>query len=250
MTHWNPQPDEDDGRPTTASSRPGRLSAGFTLAELLVVVAIIAIIPALLLPALSGSKAKAKQTQCAGQIRQIQLALQQYADDNGDQIPPRSQGAGLNWIHHLKPAIVNLQLLRCPSDVGVVTNSSYLLNGFIDWFLVHGFNGNWSQFFGTYKVGGFPSLKLADIPLPTETVTFGEKKQGSGLDPYMDMWPPEHGSDLTHAVDHAKHRGGGTGSNHAFADGSVRFLREGAAIRPKNLWAVTEQFRNTPSPAP
>ena len=66
----------------------------------------------------------------------------------------------------------------------------------------------------------------------------------------MDMWLPEYGSDLTEAVAHAKHRAGGAGSNDTFIDGGVRFMREVAAIRPKNLWAVTDEFRNLPVSGP
>lgn len=234
--------------------RPARrrnsAASGFTLIELLVVISIIAILAALLLPTLSGAKGKATQTQCANQLRQIHLSLQMYAGDHGDQIPPRNYGAGPNWIHLLQPGFVNHQLLRCPADSGVITNSSYLMNGFIDFFLVRSFSGEWNPFFASYKTGGFPALKLSDIPQPSESVTFGEKQPRSGPDPYMDIWPPEYGSDLTGAVDHAKHRSGSPGSNHVFADGSVRFLREGAALRPKNLWATTEQFRNAPPSAP
>lgn len=38
------------------------------------------------------------------------------------------------------------------------------------------------------------------------------------------------------------------GSHYAFADGSARFLRYGAAFSPKNLWAVANEFRHVPLP--
>jgi prepilin-type N-terminal cleavage/methylation domain-containing protein/prepilin-type processing-associated H-X9-DG protein len=59
-----------------------RRSQGFTLIELLVVVTIIAILAALLLPALSNGKETAKRIRCASNLRQLGFAAQMYWDDH------------------------------------------------------------------------------------------------------------------------------------------------------------------------
>src|ERR1041385_6834885 len=60
------------------------MKRAFTLVELLVTIAIIAILAALLLPAVSHTKATAKRTTCINNTRQINLALRMYADDHAD----------------------------------------------------------------------------------------------------------------------------------------------------------------------
>jgi prepilin-type N-terminal cleavage/methylation domain-containing protein len=60
---------------------------GFTLIELLVVVAIIALLISILVPALSAARARAKASVCMSNLRQVGLALRNYADDHAGQIP-------------------------------------------------------------------------------------------------------------------------------------------------------------------
>lgn len=63
--------------------------AGFTLIELLVVIAIIAILAAILFPVFAQARAKARQTACINNLRQIGLAFFQYAEDYSGKMPDR-----------------------------------------------------------------------------------------------------------------------------------------------------------------
>ncbi|MCA1684500.1 MAG: DUF1559 domain-containing protein [Planctomycetia bacterium] len=132
-----------------ATSRAG---AGFTLMELLVVLAVIAIILSLMLPALQASREAARRSSCINSLRQLGLALQNYEYIN-QVLPPgvvdtrgpihnRPEGLHIGWIVQLLPfmeqngvynaidtnvsvydpanatgARVRINTLLCPSDL-------------------------------------------------------------------------------------------------------------------------------------
>ncbi len=58
------------------------------------VIAIIAILAAMLLPALASAKAKAQRTQCMNQMRQLGLGFPMFASDNSDMLPPAGWADG------------------------------------------------------------------------------------------------------------------------------------------------------------
>ena len=63
---------------------------GFTLIELIIVVAIIAILAAILIPNFLHARAEAASSACEGNLKQIATALEEYDVDNNGQYPPTS----------------------------------------------------------------------------------------------------------------------------------------------------------------
>lgn len=77
----------------SASSGAGRgrpARGGFTLLELLVVIAVVTMLAALLFPVLSRARARARRTVCLSNMRQLAVAHQLYVQDWDEQLPPWS----------------------------------------------------------------------------------------------------------------------------------------------------------------
>ena len=98
--------------------------AGFTLIELLVVIAVIAIIAAILFPVFGRVRERGRQTACLSNLRQIGLALAQYAQDHDEQMPAGVQAPPVNgggefdvpYDRQLQPYLPGDQVYTCPSD--------------------------------------------------------------------------------------------------------------------------------------
>lgn len=75
----------------------------FTLVELLVVISIIALLLAVLMPALSRARQQGKSIVCRSNIKQLTLATRTYAVENKGKMMPFGETVGQIWYHLLAP---------------------------------------------------------------------------------------------------------------------------------------------------
>ena len=95
--------------PQAARHRRG----GFTLVELLVVIGIIAVLIAILLPALARSREQAKNVQCLSNLRQMGLAMQQYMTQSKGYLMP-VQHSGQTHNSTWPATLVGQKYLQAP----------------------------------------------------------------------------------------------------------------------------------------
>jgi prepilin-type N-terminal cleavage/methylation domain-containing protein/prepilin-type processing-associated H-X9-DG protein len=105
---------------------------GFTLIEMLVVIAIIAVLASILFPVFIRARESARRTRCAANLKQLGLAVQMYAADYDDLIP-QTFGAPHHMIWRddmgptahgrLMPYVRSLSLFFCPTATGVKENT-------------------------------------------------------------------------------------------------------------------------------
>ncbi|MEY2410538.1 MAG: hypothetical protein QOF48_3208 [Verrucomicrobiota bacterium] len=216
----------------------------------MVVIAIIAVLGALLLPALNRAKESGRRAACASNLRQLGVALAIYAGDNEGNFPPVTPTN--RWPAQLYRGYESFEVLLCPSDPtprasggGVRPDEaprSYVMNMFRDYFdsalspaELHSFTSGATQ----------RSISETHIRAPSDTILFGEKKTGA-TNFYMDLSTSATGYIVVGAEQRRHARGPGDrtgGSNYSFVDGSVKYLPFGRATMPVNLWGATDQGR-------
>jgi len=173
----------------------------FTLIEILVVIAIIALLAAILFPVFSRARENARSKNCLSNERQIAMALITYKQDNDRRFPPPNAPGVDGWAAHL--SLNANQVFQCPSEEG--DDSA----GFTDYWLN-------AELLGMHDVR---------MRYPSNTILIGDGNAGSpgyvlGAENDATSVPPilawEASGDYA-----TRHLGG---ANYAFADGHVKWL--------------------------
>jgi prepilin-type N-terminal cleavage/methylation domain-containing protein len=143
-----------------ATRRTGGRQGGFTLLELLIIIAIICVLAGMLLPALNRARGLAQRTTCLNNLRQLGMAWMAYNDENEGRLvesfPGKTQINPYAWVlgnmqnasearnptlitrGKLFPHSITAAIYHCPADPGVQIGSeivptvrSYSMNAFM-----------------------------------------------------------------------------------------------------------------------
>jgi prepilin-type N-terminal cleavage/methylation domain-containing protein/prepilin-type processing-associated H-X9-DG protein len=213
---------------------------GFTLVELLIVIAIIGILAALLLPALSRSMVRARQIQCVNNVRQLGIGLHEFVSDN--HIYPLFVDAeydkngiltnGNSWPSRLGYATNGIWLCPGVKSKGIlgISFASYGYNAF-------GLGARWDSLglgghYGFPNVAkdnnklGIPTVKPpvspADIINPSEMMAIGDGFHGNAAEIFSGqgmLWRHDsYPGFFDTATANARHQGK---ANVVFCDGHV-----------------------------
>ena len=154
------------------------IASAFTLIEMLTVIAIIAILSAILIPAVSASRERGHIAYCANNLGQIGKALMAYVNDNKDRLPPVSiNDLESAWDIDLLPYLGGVSnVFACPSDpyrTGRGSIRTYSANG-----------GENSGFTNRTPFGGYrtnpPPLRFSDLDYnKSDIILIGERPGNS-----------------------------------------------------------------------
>jgi len=184
---------------------------GFTLVELLIVIAILAVLAGVLVPLGRGMISRSQAVNCSQNLRQIGMAAMMYAGDNQMTLPATShQRGGRSWTLTLQPYASGTITFKCANDPNEKRSFTYAINDFL-----------------TPNPSGAAHLNfsiLARIERPEATFMFAEAAVSHSSDHFH--FAPYHGGRVPREVFERQVAVSGHDdkANYLFADGHVETL--------------------------
>ena len=229
-----------------------RSSAAFTLIELLVVIAIIAILAAILFPVFAQARAKARQTACQSNIRQMGLAVTMYGQDYDERFPLAASALSatmfLNWHNFVDPYVKNKQIWDCPSATLPLLDSMgnpVCHYGFNSYYLNTTANGAALNPASIYDLNNAPGVAQAAVSAPSHTVMMADTIGVTNVPANHSstyLLPPSHTTDENYwGRPEARHS---EGVIVGFVDSHVKWFRRGSFYdtqTPPDIWFQLQQ---------
>jgi len=200
-------------------------AGGFTLVELLVVIAMIAVLAAILLAVFPRVRGMARRGQCVAHLRQLVQAARMYAQDHDRRlVPARARGApapsrGYTWCVLLQPYIRNEDILICPNDPDPKPSQQSTC-------LPHSYGINYELTYGVGVGAGNLTRSLTHVHEHSRQILFFEMK--SEVEQMGTSW-------IAHGTSRIATRHNGL-AEFAFLDGHVKGLKPEATVAPVNMW--------------
>jgi prepilin-type N-terminal cleavage/methylation domain-containing protein/prepilin-type processing-associated H-X9-DG protein len=235
--------------PERYSARPARPRGGFTLVELLVVVAILALLAGMLFPVLARAREQAHRAQCTSNLQQIARAFAVYAEDYDDRLPSDAaadvyslEAVRKIWFWKIVPYLKSTGVFHCPADP-IRTAQRAFLDALPEYWdgpdvPALSYGANWNLLWQSEM--GNPMVARGALLYPSETLLVSDCTEPWAFGPvYIDpagvRWShmayangpplngfrdePRHGG--RSGMGHERH---GTGSLIAYVDGHVAFM--------------------------
>jgi len=226
--------------------QPLRTRSAFTLIELLIVIAIIAILAAILFPVFGRARENARRSSCQSNLKQIGLVMLQYTQDYDETYPMRvSGGNDHGWVQIVYPYVKSDQIFQCPSESKAGVAGVALMNQNAYWGTGDG--DNQTDYFYNKRMGSVwngsanVGINIATVPNVALTIMSGDHKPANQQNSIL----PEYYSGSENGEDCAGIIGNGTsslpcgraaldqtaarrhleGANYLFADGHVKFQK-------------------------
>lgn len=194
----------------------------FTLIELAVVVAIIAILTAILLPVFQRTNCSGTRQSCYGNLHEIALAWQQYATDYNNVAPTLAiNGQFYGWSDALTVYGSDPTRFHCPSN-RVLPATNPIARGYCDYWM-------------NSRIAG---RNLKTVAFPSRTIISGDGESGDARYSVSHLPRTWRNDETSPAFRHQK------GAVYAFADGHVRWLKpEQVTVNPPAAGAPTFLLR-------
>ena len=240
----------------------GRRQSGFTLVELLCVIAIVGLLAGILFPVLQRARENARRSGCMTNMKQLGLAFTQYAQDYDERLPTSADfilSPNVTWDTLLDAYMKNKQILVCRSDYVVRTNSSCTPGGLARSYSMpeaSSGSGTVPLFITGLRVpatgiSAYTGRNLAEVNQPAQTLLLVEHIHAynrAGLPGDVFIRDPDEQGDQDCPVSKIEpiHF---AAWNYLFADGHVKWLKPestingpgktaGTITNPKGMWTV------------